>query len=204
MIKKRMLTLAAATLLFGSEVWAGPVTDQLKETLDQLICVLNDPMLKEPGKEKQRVEALHAVLKVRFDEETIARKTLGSYWNKITEEEREEFIRLYSDLLERTYFERIDAELEKSDTFSNENIHYRKEAVKDTSAQVSTAIKTSDGSDIPVIFRLRKVKDDWLVIDMKIDGVILTKNYRAQFKETLSRNPMSALLEKLRAKQTAE
>lgn len=203
-MKTLIIALVTSMLLLAVETWAGPVTDQLKGTLDKLIDVLNDPALKGQDKEKQRAERLHGILKARFDEEAIARKTLGRYWKKITPEEREEFVRLFSALLEQTYFERIDAQLEKAGQFSGNDIHYLKEIVKGNSAQVSTAIKAGEGSDIPVIYRLKQVKGNWLIIDMKIEGVIITKNYRAQFSETLARNPMSELLEKLRTKQAAK
>jgi len=198
---KRITSYAIIMALFGAAAWAGAPTEQLKGTLSQLIVVLNDPSLKEQGKETQRTEALHQVLSKRLDETTIARKTLGRYWDNITEDERKEFIPLYVSLLERIYFERIDAELEKSGKFSSEDIHYTKEQIKKNAAQVSTEIVTGDGESVPVIFRLRKVEDTWLVIDMMIEGVIITKNYRAQFYEILARQPMSALIEKLRDKQ---
>lgn len=200
-MKALIITLMISLSLSAAESWAGPVTDQLKTTLDALIDVLKDPALKGEGKENQRAEMLHGILEARFDEEAIARKTLGQHWERITPEERREFIRLFSALLERTYFERIDAELERTAQFSSSNISYLKEIVKGNAAQVSTAIDSGEGSDTPVIYRLRQVKGDWLVIDMKIEGVIITKNYRAQFSEILARNPMSELLEKLKSKQ---
>jgi len=189
-----ILVLAAAT------AWPGPATDQLKETLDRLIAVLNDPALKAQCRATQRETALHDVLKQRFDEEAFAKKALGGYWKTITPDEREAFIPLFAALLEKTYFERIDAELARKGSFSSESILYVKESVKDSSAQVSTRIETGEGDGVPVIYRLRREKEVWQVIDMKIEGVIISKNYRAQFSEILARQPMSKLLEKLRDK----
>ena len=203
-MKTLIITLIAALLLTAAESWAGPVTDQLKTTLDAIVDVLKDPALKSEGKEKQRAKALHEILKTRFDEEAIAKTSIGHHWDRITPEERQEFVRLFTELLERTYFERIDAQLEKTAQFSSTDIHYLNEIVKGNTAQVSTAIKSGEGSDTLVIYRLRQEKGDWLIIDMKIEGVIITKNYRAQFSEILARNPMSELLEKLKAKQTLE
>jgi phospholipid transport system substrate-binding protein len=200
-MKTLILSLMAALLLIAADSSAGPVTDQLKTTLDHLVDALKDPALKGEGKKNQRADKLHGILEARFDEEAIARKTLGHHWKKITAEERKEFVRLFSALLERTYFEKIDAQLDKTAQFSSDDIRYLKEVVKGKSAQVSTAIQTGEGSDTPVIYRLRLVKGAWLITDMKIEGVIITKNYRAQFSEILTRNPMSELLEKLKAKQ---
>jgi len=199
-----LVLLLASALLLSTEIWAGPATDQLKGTLDDLIVILNDPALKVAGREEERNAALHGILKRRFDEEAIARKTLRQYWQRITPEERQEFITLFSDLLERTYFEKIDAQLEETGEFSSSDIHYLKEKpAKGNAVQVYTEISTGEGSDgIPVVFLLKQANGEWLVVDLSIEGVIITKNYRAQFSETLSRSPMGELIKKLRAKQT--
>ena len=211
---KRKITVCLVTLvLLGTEAWCGtdgdrpkeplcPVTatDQLKQTLGQLIDVLNDPSLKTEGKETQRAAALHDVLKQRFDEDAFARKALGRYWKTITPGERETFAPLFTALLERTYFERIDAELERKGSFTHQDIRYLKESTKGNSAQVTTVIKSDAEDGIPVIYRLGRRKGTWWVIDMKIEGVIISKNYRAQFHEILARNPMSKLIEKLQDK----
>ena len=62
-----IVALIAAMLLIPTPACAGPVTDQLKETLDELILVLNDKALREKGTEKQRNGMLHNILKKRFD-----------------------------------------------------------------------------------------------------------------------------------------
>ncbi len=203
-IRLPIVALIATLMLTPAPTWAGPVTDQMKETLDELIHVLNDRTLKEEGKEKQRNAMLHNVLKKRFDEEAFARKSLGAYWKRITPEEKREFIALFSNLLEQTYFEKIDAQLDGSETFSGSDIHYLKEKVKGKNAQLTTSIKAGDNYEVPVMYLLKQVDGKWLVIDMKIEGVIISKNYRSQFSEVLSRGPMSELLEKLRAKQAVE
>ena len=201
-MKKRIVAYLSIIVLIGTTAWSGAATDQLKATLDKLIDVLNDPSLRPAGKEAQRTAALHNVLTQRFDEEAFAKKALGRYWKTITPHERKEYVPLFTALLERTYFGRIDSELERKGRFSSEDIIYVKESTKGNTAQVSTRINTGEGDGIPVIYRLRQRKEVWQVIDMKIEGIIISKNYRAQFSEVLDRKPMSKLIEKLKDKLT--
>jgi phospholipid transport system substrate-binding protein len=69
-------------VFLSSAMWAGPrpVTDYLRETLDQIIEVLNDPSLRTPGKENERRNILLKLVKERFDEDEFARRALGAHW----------------------------------------------------------------------------------------------------------------------------
>jgi phospholipid transport system substrate-binding protein len=102
------VVLFVLMVLLSSAAWAGPgpVTDSLKGTLDKIIDVLNDPSLKTPGKENERRDILLKLVKERFDEEAFARRALGVHWQKRTKEEKQEFIEIFSDLLERTYLKK--------------------------------------------------------------------------------------------------
>lgn len=188
-------------LLLPSEAISTSVTDQLKETLDQLIQVLNDPSLKTPDRVNERREILHQLLKKRFDEQRFAKNALGKYWNDRTEKEKREFISIFSDLLERTYFEKIDTYLIEAGNFSSENIVYIKETVKGSDALIETKIISGNLNEIPIDYRLVKEQGNWYVSDIKIEGVIITRNYRAQFYEMLADMSFRELIEKLRAKQ---
>jgi len=68
-------------VFLSSATWAGPrpVTDYLRETLDQIIDALNDLYLRTPGKEIERINILLKVVKERFDEEEFARRALGAH-----------------------------------------------------------------------------------------------------------------------------
>ena len=111
---------------------------------------------------------------------------------------------LFSDLLEQTYFEKIDTYLEKSENFSEKNIVYLKETIKGNYAVVGTKIITGNGSlEIPVHYRLKNTQCNWLVCDIAIEGVSIVVNYRTQFNEILANSSFKELLERLRSKQAS-
>jgi len=205
-INGRAIVLLVVMVFLCSATWAGsgPVTDSLKGTLDQIIEVLSDPSLKTPGKESERKNILLKLTKERFDEGEFARMALGAHWRKRTEEEKKEFVEVFSDLLERTYLEKIDAYLAKAGSFSGKNIRYLNETVKGRHAVVKTKVITNEDTEIPVDYLLKNKQGNWLVIDIAIEGVSLVRNYRAQFKDILAGSSFEELMARLKSKEKME
>ena len=202
-VRVHAVVLVALMVFFSSPIWAGsqPVTDSLKGTLDQIIEVLNDPSLRTPDKENERRNILLNLVKKRFDEEEFARRALGAHWRERTNEERKEFVAVFSDLLQGTYLDKIDAYLAKAGSFSGKNIRYLDETVKGKYVIVTTKVLTSDNAEIPVLYLFKSKQGNWLVCDVAIEGVSIAKNYRAQFKEILANSSFEELLIKLKSKK---
>jgi phospholipid transport system substrate-binding protein len=195
--------LVVMMAFLSSAIWAGPgpVIDSLKATLDKIVEVLNDPSLRTPDKKNERRSILIKLVRERFDEEEFARRALGAYWGERTKEEKQEFIEAFSELLESTYLDKIDAYLAKSGSFSEKNIRYLNETAKGNYVVVSTKILTSDNTEIPVLYLFKNKQGNWLVCDVAIEGVSIAKNYRAQFSEILANSSFKELLIKLKSKQ---
>jgi phospholipid transport system substrate-binding protein len=192
-----LLVLLSSTVRAGT----GPVTGQLKATLDQIIKVLNDPSLKTPDKEDERRNILLKLIKKRIDEEAFAIKALGAHWEKRTEKEKQEFVEIFSDLLERTYLKKIDDYLAKAESFSEKNILYVNETVRGDFVIIETKVLINKDSQIPVYYLFKNKKGNWLAIDIAIEGVSLVKNYRAQFNEILAQSSFDELIFRLKSKQ---
>src|SRR5262245_35187264 len=80
----------------ASPARAGPETDQLRQRVDQVINVLDEPALKD--KSAERRAAIRKIAEDVFDYPDAARRALGPHWNARSPQEREEFVRLFSDL----------------------------------------------------------------------------------------------------------
>lgn len=184
-----------------SPVWAGPATESLRGTINQVIKVLSDPSLQVPERKGERRTILRDLFEAQFDEQEVARRALGAHWQERTEEEQQEFVNLFSDLLERTYFEKIDSYLVKSENLSEEDVLYLKETVGERYTVVETKVVIDKNTEIPVHYLLRGNEGNWLVCDIAIEGVSIVKNYRAQFNEILAHSSFDDLLAKLKSKQ---
>src|SRR5574342_62412 len=88
--------------------WAGAPTDQLRQYTDHVLKILEDPAMKGPDKAQERRAAVRKVATQAFDLEESARRALGRHWQARTPAERQEFVQLFGDLLERSYISKID------------------------------------------------------------------------------------------------
>ena len=92
----------------GRAAWAGLPTDQLKGAIDRVVKTLEDPSLKGEGKVTERRQAVRKIANDIFDFTEIARRSLARHWQPLTDAQREEFVDLFSDLLERSYISKIE------------------------------------------------------------------------------------------------
>jgi len=183
-----------ALLLVAVSARAGEPTDQLRAQIDRVIKVLEDPELKKANKAKERRAAIRKVANDIFDFGETARRSLARHWTQRTAAEREEFVQLFADLLERSYISRIEA-------YGGEKIAYVGETIDGDVATVKTKITTRQGTEIPVDYRMHKRGDKWLVYDVIIEGVSLVADYRVQFNKIITTSSYAELVKKMRDKQ---
>jgi phospholipid transport system substrate-binding protein len=198
MTVRRALGLGLAALFVlvsAQEVVAGVATDQLKGAIDRVVATLDSPALKGDGKVLERRTAVRKIANEIFDFNEIARRSLGRYWQPLTEPQRTEFVALFGDLLERSYISKIEL-------YGGEKIVYSGERVEADLATVSTKIMTKNGTEVPVDYRLFKRGDRWMIYDVSVEGISLVSNYRTQFNKIIQTNGFNGLVEKMRTKQT--
>jgi phospholipid transport system substrate-binding protein len=184
----------AATLLTGRWAVAGVPTDQLKAQIDRVLKTLEDPELKKEGRVKDRRAAVRKIANDIFDFSETARRSLGRHWQGRTQAERDEFVQLFSDLLERTYITKIE-------TYGGEKIQYLGDTVEGDQAKVQTKLVTKGSGDVPIEYRMQKTGDRWLVYDVVIEGVSLVANYRTQFNKIIQTSSFQELMNKMKNKQ---
>jgi len=197
-MKKSILSLTLVALITGLALTcfplradAGAPTEQVKETVDAVVAILNDKNLKKS--EKERRTSIRQTIAKRFDFEEMAKRSLSTYWKERTPAEQKEFVALYSDLLENTYIRKIER-------YENENVVYYDERLDGDYAVVKTKIVGKNGLSIPVEYRIIKKKEKWEVYDIVIEGVSLVNNYRTQFTQIIRSASYSDLVKRLKEK----
>jgi phospholipid transport system substrate-binding protein len=128
-----------------------------------------------------------------FDFEEVTRRTLSRHWAARTQEERAEFVALFTELLERSYINRVE-------TYAGENITYIGEAIDANYATVRSKILTDRRSEITLDYRMHLRDGRWRVYDLQIDGVSFVSTYRSQFDRIIQAESYAALLERMRKK----
>ena len=188
-----ILSIALA-LVAGRAAHAGTPTDQLKAGVDRVLAILQDAALKQPGQAEERRQKIRAVANEVFDWQEIGKRALARHWQARTPQEREEFSKLFADLLERSYVGKIEA-------YSGEKIVYGEETVDSDQATVRTKLITKTGTSIPIDYQMQKVEDRWRVYDVKIENVGLVANYRSQFNRIIQQSGYNDLIQRLKTKQ---
>lgn len=175
---------------------AGP--RQVVETaVTRVIAALEAVQFQQPAEERgsrrhigQLYQELKQVADELFDFDEMARRALSRHWAARSPEERAEFIRLFTRMLERAYLGRIEA-------YAGETIVYLGETIEPPYASVRSRVITRR-SETPLDYRLHLRNGRWRVYDISIDGVSFVATYRSQFDRVIRQESYATLLESLR------
>ncbi len=186
--------LAAWLLLAASTASMTSPTEVVQVAVEQVVRVAQDADLGRPGDaERQRME-IRRIAENLFDFPEMARRSLARHWTDRTSQQREEFVRLFTAILERSYFGRIE-------NYSGERIVYTGETVDGDFATVRSKIIVGRKGEVPVEYRLHLAGSRWAVYDVLIEGVSFVSTYRAQFNRIIQTSSYDGLIEKMRAKE---
>jgi phospholipid transport system substrate-binding protein len=182
------LTTVALALCLAIQAWAGTPTDRARQYTDEVLKVLDDPGLKP----EERRAAVKKIAVEIFDVSETARRALGRHWQSRTPAEREEFVRLFADLLGQTYLPKISF-------YEGERVQYVAESIDGDYAVVRARVLRRPG-DIPVEARMLRRGDRWYIYDVVVEGISLVNNYRSQFDKIIQTASFPELIQRLRAR----
>ena len=165
----------------------------VERTSNEVLAILRDSALSHDAK----INKLEAMLDERSDFDTISKLVLAVHYRQFSDTQKKEFVTLLHRYLTTTYGNQID-------NYANETVSIaggRPEARGDYSVQ--TKIKRTTGPELSVEYRLRKVGEDWRLIDVIGEGISLVSNLRSQFGEILNAGGPEKLLQVLRDKNAS-
>jgi phospholipid transport system substrate-binding protein len=177
-------------ILISAPVYAATPLETVRTEVNKVLDALRNKGLKEEAKK----ETLRLVYREMFDQIELARLSLGNNWNKLTEAQRQEFVELFQQVLEKAYADKILA-------YTDEKILYDREVpISKNRVGVQTRVVTKS-KEIPIIYRVVQESDGtWKVYDVVVENVSLVMNYRSQFNDILAKNKPDELIDILRKK----
>jgi phospholipid transport system substrate-binding protein len=188
-----LFMILAMCLLLPLQGFAATPMETVEKGVDTVIKTLGDPAFKAKTKEDQ-IAVIGKEIDHIFDFQELSRRTLGRDWKKMSAEQQKEFVKLFKQLLQGVYADRLLA-------YSDQKVIFDKETMlKKGRAEVQSYLQTSDGNKIPLFYRLTDRSGSWKVYDVIIEGVSMVKNYRTQFRQILSKDSPDKLIEILRDK----
>lgn len=189
-----MLCASFLLVSFYSTCWAATPTGKVRSILNQIMTIQTNPKLEGKQHLEQRRLAIKNVIAKNFNQNFMARKALGSYWNKLNETQRGQFQKVFEDLFQDSYTRLVLNFLKR------ETIRYDKATGDQERATVSTTILRTDDK-IGVDYFLSTVDRKWLVDDVTIDGVSIVGNYHNAFSRVIRTQSFESLLQKMRLQQ---
>jgi phospholipid transport system substrate-binding protein len=195
------------TMLLLSAVWlnavglatAGEPTDLVRQTTEQVFKILEDPQFQDPARQAERRERLHKIADQVFDWQEMSRRALAVHWRERTPQEQQEFVRLFRDLVEGTYINRLESAIQEK-----REVQYVGEQIEGSRATVKTVVVTRRNQQVPIEYRLHQVDGRWLIYDVLVEGISLVNNYRSQFNRIITSSSYTALVQKMKNRQGDE
>lgn len=182
---------ALALILLAMAPMATPSpTEVVQSGIERVAQVVQDYDAGHPDAAEKRRSEIRRVAGRLFDFQEMARRTLARHWTERTPAEREEFVSLFRDLLERSYIAKLE-------NYSGEQIVYLGETVDGEYATVRSKI-VGRGNEMALAYRLHLVNSRWAVYDVLVEGVSFVGNYRSQFNRIISKGSYEDLIRKLK------
>lgn len=119
----------------------------------------------------------------------MAQTALGRTYDEISQEQREEFVSLFSTIIR-------DNSLNSLDIYRAE-VTYTGIRVDGDQALVSTIAELEDVRTT-VDYQMRRMNGNWMITDMTIDSVSTADSYNRQFQSIIRQRGFDALLQSLR------
>lgn len=169
----------------------------VQELGDRAILELTDKKISDG----ERVNRMRSMLQQSFDEVAVARFVLGTYWNRASEAEQSEFVKLYETLVSYTY-----AGLFKK--YSGETFQVLRE--RDISGDIvvyGQINQPTGGQPIPIEMLVRQTDGGgaYRAIDIKVEGISMPLTHRKEYASVIQRNQgqVAGLLKILREKSAS-
>jgi phospholipid transport system substrate-binding protein len=121
----------------------------------------------------------------------MAKRSLGIYWRDLTPQERQEFVPLFKDFLNKIYVGKLGL-------YNGEKVLFTGETVGTNYAEVNTQVGARNGDQVPVVYMLKRMGGDWKVYDVVADNVSIDNNYRSQFDRVISSSSYQELVKRIK------
>jgi phospholipid transport system substrate-binding protein len=171
---------------------SGPL-EVVRASVSRVLTIVQAPHPVSSAGGQRRTE-IRRIAQGLFDFNEMARLTLARHWKDRSVREQEEFVQLFTELLERSYLTTIE-------NYAGEKVAFVGETISGPYAQVRSRITTERRMEISIDYRLIESGARWAVYDVVLDGVSLVSNYRSQFNSIIRTSSFPDLLTKLRSKE---
>jgi len=172
---------------------------EIRSLGDRILAIAKDPSCK--ANQEGCRERLRVLIEQYWDTTDMARSALGYHWKSLDDQQRQQFTKLFSDLVESIYLSRSN--FSKAQGYTDTvNIAYVREIPEGEGySKISTTVTLKpDEKPIRVDYRTHWVNGKWMVYDIIVEDISLTGNYRNQFNRVINNKGYPELVRLLQDK----
>ena len=175
-------------------------------TPTQAIRVLNQKVERYRFEDSEAARQANRDLKKEiltgtFDLEKLCALAMTTHWKDRSAKEKEEFVALMRDLLERKAILSVEQGSSKQKKFHSVVRSEKFFDPNQAKAFVHTTINVpAEDLTIALDYKLSLIKGEWKVYDVIVDGASLVANYRAQFDKIISKDGYPELIHRMQNK----
>ena len=160
----------------------------IQKTVDQLVVAVENNKGDEALASRRK--EMRTAIAPLFNFEEMAKRSLGYHWKRINDEEREEYVSLFTELLGETYLKRLE-------NIEEGMVQIKSQQIRAPKALVKTMVDYR-GSLFPMDYKLLDRDGKWQVYDVVVENIGLVTNYRNEFSGIIRKYKFKGLLERLR------
>lgn len=202
MTRSAWLAIALVLVCWTSSASAETGPRQVVEAANEQIHKLVTQDAREGTPEAaERDRQLKTVVNDLLDLDFMAQDALGRTWSERTPAERQEYVSLMRQLVERSYLRQARSRVQYTVSFGAVDVdqaHGRAEV--ETTLDVTTRGRREE---IEVVYTMALRDGRWRVVDVETDGASTVRNYRAQFRRIIQQDGFGELLSRMRSRLEA-
>lgn len=166
-------------------------TEQLKPLIEKMSNIINKAVA-ENKIDIALSQRLIEVSREHFDYHEMTKRVLGRSWRNLSEQEQDEFVELFTQLLQHAYISKIE-------NFTGGYLIFKSQRIRGNRAEVRTELVERTRT-IKISYIMLLKGERWMVYDLVVEGVSLIRNYMEQFRRIIHRESVEVLKQKMREK----
>ena len=191
-----LLVISTLPIIALSEQAATGPRETIEAADRQIRDLLSKTLPEGSPAAKTRDDQLRQVVTNLLDIETMSKNALGRSWDERTPQERQEYLTLMGQLVERSY-------LKQARNRTEYEISFEEIEIKGSNANVVTNLRFKTRGrveTIEVAYDLTKSGNTWRVVDILTDGSSTVRGYQTNFRRIITKNGFEDLMTRLRGR----
>lgn len=139
-------------------------------------------------------ERLKDVINGLIDFKELSRRALGRHWDSRTDQEREDFVDVFRQLIRNSSVERLGV-------YRADSVTYGRPEISGDQATVST-LAYRDGKSVEIVYEMHLLEGAWRAHDIVVEGSSTVRTYRDSFNRQIAKTSFADMYARLVDKLT--